>query len=307
MTLDSLATAQLASTVFMVKPKHFGFNRETADTNAFQKNQTAMSDIHLSAIQEFTEAVNQLVSKGIDVVVFESEDAEAPDAVFPNNWFSSHQDGTLVLYPMYAPNRRRERSEPAIAHIKSQFNSRHCIDLSSLENDGTFLEGTGSIIFDHSTHNAYAALSPRTDKKLFESICQQLNYHPNSFSCNDPQGMPFYHTNVMLHIGNDYAVIYDEGIIDLNERKKIMDRLAESKKDIVRLSFEQVESFCGNMLQLKNKQGVPHTVCSTTAWKSLTAAQIAVLEGHTKLLAFDIPVIEQIGGGSIRCMIAELF
>ena len=119
--------------------------------------------------------------------------------------------------------------------------------------------------------------------------------------------MPFYHTNVMLHIGNDYAVIYDEGIIDLNERKKIMDRLAESKKDIVRLSFEQVESFCGNMLQLKNKQGVPYTVCSTTAWKSLTAAQIAVLERHTKLLAFDIPVIEQIGGGSIRCMIAELF
>jgi len=307
MNPDSLAAARLASMVFMVKPKHFGFNRQTAETNTFQKNKPSMSDIHLSAIKEFTNAVNQLVSKGIDVIVFESEDAEAPDAVFPNNWFSSHHDGTLVLYPMYASNRRRERSEAAIVHIKNQCNSRHCIDLSPLENTGTFLEGTGSIIFDHSTQSAYASLSPRTDQKLFESICHQLSYHPNSFSCYDPQGIPFYHTNVILHIGNDYAVIYDEGIIDINERKKIMNRLAESKKDIVRLSFEQVESFCGNMLQLKNNQGIPYTVCSKAAWKSLTAEQISVLERHTNLLTFDIAVIEQIGGGSIRCMIAELF
>lgn len=307
MNQDSSSTIHLASTVFMVKPKLFGFNGQTAETNAFQKNQHFSSDIHQSAIQEFSATVNKLMEHGIDVLVFESTDADAPDAIFPNNWFSTHQDGTLVLYPMYAPNRRRERTNAAIERIKNHCQSKHCIDFSSNEEKAIFLEGTGSIIFDHDTRSAYASLSQRTNKELFESVCQELDYTPFSFSCFDPQGLAFYHTNVMLHIGNDYAVIYDEGIIDASERKHIMNRLAETKKDIVQLSFNQVSSFAGNMLQVKNKDGVPYTVCSSTAYQQLSPAQIAVLERHTNLLVFSIPVIEQVGGGSIRCMMAELF
>jgi hypothetical protein len=303
----SLASPNLASKVFMIKPKHFGFNHQTAETNAFQNKSASHDDIHIAAIDEFTKAVNLLRAKGIEVLVYESDDAEAPDAIFPNNWFSTHEDGTLVLYPMFAPNRRRERSLQAIDSIKSHCNTKHCIDLSASENTGTFLEGTGSIIFDHANQQAFASLSSRTNKELFESICNQLKYNPFSFDCVDPQGLPFYHTNVMLHIGNNYAVIYDEGIQDTNERKKIMDTLASSKKDIIRLSFEQVLSFCGNMIQLKNKQGTPFIVCSTTARNSLHREQIQLLEQHAELLVCNIPVIEKIGGGSIRCMIAELF
>ena len=307
MNHDSSSNTYLASTVFMVKPKLFGFNGQTADTNAFQKNQHSYSDVHQTAMQEFSDSVNQLKSHGIDVIVFESNDAEAPDAIFPNNWFSTHQNGNLVLYPMYAPNRRRERNQSAIDLIQSHCNSKQVIDYSTKENEGFFLEGTGSIIFDHPTRNAYASLSQRTNKALFDTICQELNYTPISFTCSDPQGLPFYHTNVMLHIGNNYAVIYDEGIRNPNERKYVMDCLRESKKDIIHLSFNQVSSFAGNMLQLKNKQGTPYTVCSSTAYASLSAEQMAMLERHTSLLVFNIPIIEQIGGGSIRCMMAELF
>lgn len=307
MNQASSSTPHLASTVFMVKPKLFGYNGQTADTNAFQTNQTSFSSVHQSAIQAFSDAVDLLMSNGIDVVVFESDDDEAPDAIFPNNWFSTHQNGSLVLYPMYAPNRRRERNQNAIDLIKSKCNSQHIIDYSAKENESIFLEGTGSIIFDHPTRNAYASLSQRTNKALFDTICQELNYTPISFSGYDPKGLPFYHTNVMLHIGNNYAVIYDEGIRNPNERKYVMDCLRESKKDIVQLSFNQVASFAGNMLQLKNKQGVPYTVCSSTAYASLSAEQMAQLEQHTTLLVFNIPIIEQIGGGSIRCMMAELF
>lgn len=307
MNQASSASHNLAAKVFMIKPKHFGFNQQTAETNAFQNKSASQTDIHSTAILEFANAVQTLRDNGIEVVVFESDDAEAPDAIFPNNWFSTHEDGTLVLYPMCAPNRRRERSLQAIDSIKSHCHTRQCIDLSSSENAGTFLEGTGSIIFDHTNQYAYASLSLRTNQELFESVCQRLHYKALSFTCIDPQGLPFYHTNVMLHIGNNYAVIYDEGIADTTERKKIMDTLAASKKDIIRLSFEQVQSFCGNMIQLKNNKGVPYTICSTTAYHHLRPEQISVLEQHTSILAINIPVIETIGGGSIRCMIAELF
>lgn len=296
-----------ANKVFMVKPNRFGYNYQTADTNAFQQLPITPEDRHHSAIGEFMQVVDRLRTAGIEVVVFESEDADAPDAIFPNNWFSTHLDGTLVLYPMYAPNRRRERCDAAVALIKQHCQSEPLIDISNREAVGQYLEGTGSILFDHANRRAYAALSPRTDQALFNSICSTLKYQAYSFSCDDPNGMPFYHTNVMLHIGDDYAVIYDAGIKAADERKRIMDALSEVKSDIIRINYDQVVHFCGNMLQVSNKQGQSHLLCSTTALKSFTHEQQSILERHAAIIAFDIPTIEQLGGGSIRCMVAELF
>jgi hypothetical protein len=253
------------------------------------------------------QVAEKLEAKGMEVIVVESEDQEAPDSIFPNNWFSTHQNGTLVLYPMLAENRRRERNEKAIAIIKDNFTVRNTIDLSQYEKENRFLEGTGSIVFDHDASAAYAAIGSRTDKQLFESLCKQIGYSPVSYSCTDPSGKPFYHTNVILHIGSNYAVIYQEGINDPTEKKTILQSLEQSNENIIDLSFKQVLAFCGNMLQVKNKKEEPLLLCSETALKAFDTAAIKTLERYSEIIPFQIPTIEQIGGGSIRCMIAELF
>jgi hypothetical protein len=296
-----------AEKILMVKPALFGFNAETAGTNVFQHQQAQVGDTHQRAIKEFMRAAETLETKGVEVIVVESDDKDAPDSIFPNNWFSTHQDGTLVYYPMLAENRRRERNEKTITSIQVNFSVNKVIDLSRHEMENRFLEGTGSIVFDHDAAKAYATIGPRTDKDLFYSLCAELGYEPLSYSCLDPSGLPFYHTNVILHIGNDYAVIYQDGIIDSSEKKKVLSSLEQSNETIIDITFEQVLAFCGNMLQVKNKKGEPLLLCSETALKSFENTQIKTLERYSEIIPFHIPTIEQIGGGSIRCMLAELF
>lgn len=306
MSTDS-ASAACADKLFMVKPALFGFNLQTAGTNVFQNQTPGHNDIHQKAVREFMDVAEKLDSKGMEVVVFESSDKEAPDSVFPNNWFSTHRGGRLVLYPMYAPNRRRERDSRAIELIRNSCQISHTIDFAGFESENRFLEGTGSIIFDHGTANAYAAIGPRTDKALFDSLCRELGCNPISFRCEDPKGNAFYHTNVILHMGNDHAVLYEAGINDEKERRRVMDSLRQSKKDIVSISMDQVMAFCGNMLQVQNAKGDLFLLCTETSLKAFSASQKKLLERHSGIIPFHIPTIEHIGGGSIRCMIAELY
>ena len=296
-----------AHKVLMVKPAQFGFNWQTAETNAFQKKLSDNNNIHEQAIREFMQVVNRLVSNGIEVHVFESDDTDAPDAIFPNNWFSTHQNGTFILYPMFAENRRRERNAKAITMIKSNCNVTNIVDISEIENQNVYLEGTGSIVFDHGARIAYAAISPRTDKILLNQVCDIISYKAHPYSCKDSNGMDFYHTNVILHIGNGYAVLYEQGIGNQGEKTSLVESLKESGKELLPISPEQVSSFCGNMLQVKNKKGDLFLLCSETAIKAFNPAQKKVLERYSEILPFQIPTIEHIGGGGIRCMIAELY
>lgn len=296
-----------AQKIMMVKPALFGFNEETAGTNVFQHQQVAGRGIHQRAIREFMQVTETLEAKGVYTVVIESEDKEAPDSIFPNNWFSTHQNGSLVLYPMLAKNRRRERNEKAISIIQDHFKIDNIIDLSAYEKENRFLEGTGSIVFDHDAAMSYATIGPRTDRDIFDSLCKQLDFLPISYSCVDPSGFPFYHTNVILHIGDGYAVIYQDGISDSREKNTVLKSLEQSNETIITISFEQVLAFCGNMLQVKNKKGDPLLLCSEKALKAFENSSVKILERYSEIIPFHIPIIEQIGGGSIRCMIAELF
>lgn len=291
----------------MVKPALFGFNKQTAETNAFQKQLSDNNNIHEQAIKEFMQVVNQLDSKGVEVVVFESDDINAPDSIFPNNWFSTHQNGSLILYPMFAENRRRERNPNAITTIKNNCNISNILDLSEIEKQNNYLEGTGSIVFDHGSQIAYAAKSPRTNEMLLNQICDFLSYKAHSYSCIDSNGMDFYHTNVILHIGNGYAVLYEQGIVNHIEKTKLVDSLKESGKEVIFITQDQVSSFCGNMLQVKNAKGNLFLLCSETALKAFDPTQKKVLEKYSEIISFHIPTIEHIGGGGIRCMIAELY
>jgi hypothetical protein len=296
-----------ARRVLMVKPARFGFNTQTAETNAFQKQHSDTNNVHEQAIKEFMQVVNRLDSNGVEVLLFESDDTNAPDSIFPNNWFSTHQNGTLILYPMFAENRRRERNPKAITMIKSNCDVTNIVDLSEIENQNIYLEGTGSIVFDHCAQIAYAAISPRTDKILLNQVCDIISYKSHPYSCKDPKGMDFYHTNVILHIGNGYAVLYEQGIGNQDEKTSLDKSLKESGKELLPISSEQVSSFCGNMLQVKNKKGDLFLLCSETALKAFNPAQKKVLERYSEILPFHIPTIEHIGGGGIRCMIAELY
>lgn len=296
-----------AQKVFMVKPARFGFNNQTAETNAFQKQLSDYKNIHEQAINEFMQVVNQLESKGVEVVVFESDDIDAPDSIFPNNWFSTHENGSLILYPMFAENRRRERNPNAITTIKNNFNFSNILDISEQENQKFYLEGTGSIVFDHGAQIAYAALSPRTNEMLLNQICDLISYKAHPYSCKDSNGMDFYHTNVILHIGNGYAVLYEQGIENHDEKTKLVDSLKDSGKEVIFITPEQVLSFCGNMLQVKNAKGNLFILCSETALHAFDPTQKKILEKYSEIISFHIPTIEHIGGGGIRCMIAELY
>jgi hypothetical protein len=296
-----------AQKVFMVKPAHFGFNKQTAETNAFQKQLSNNNNVHDQAINEFMQVVNQLESKGVEVVVFESDDIDAPDSIFPNNWFSTHQNGSLILYPMFAENRRRERNPNAITMIKNNVNISNILDISEKEKQHFYLEGTGSIVFDHGAQIAYAAISPRTNEMLLNQICDSISYKPHPYSCKDTNGMDFYHTNVILHIGNGYAVLYEQGIENHVEKTKLVDSLKESGKEVIFITPDQVSSFCGNMLQVKNAKDDLFLLCSETALQAFDPTQKKILEKYSEITSFHIPTIEHIGGGGVRCMIAELY
>ncbi|OGX89536.1 amidinotransferase [Hymenobacter lapidarius] len=298
----------LANTVLMVRPASFGFNTETAVSNHYQRQLTA-AGLTAQVLAEFDAAVATLRGRGVRVRVFDDAPEPAkPDAVFPNNWFSTHADGRLLLYPMCAPNRRAERQPELIAALAREFDVREVVDLSATEQENRFLEGTGSIIFDHEHRVAYAGLSPRTDAALFEQVAERLGYRPVAFRATDARGQEIYHTNVMMCVGPGVAVVCLDSIADAAELAVVVASLTATGHEIVDISQAQVCQFAGNMLALEPAAGgQPLLVLSQQAHDALTPTQRQALEHHAKLLPLVIPTIETVGGGSARCMLAEIF
>lgn len=302
---------QTTDTVLMIEPVDFAFNPQTAKNNYFQTDdESALTQD--KALLEFKNYVQTLRDHGVRVItVKDTEVPHTPDSVFPNNWISFSQTGKVYLYPMYAPNRRDERRFDVIEIIKQAgYEINEIVDLSFHEKEDIFLEGTGSMIFDHTAAKAYGSISQRLDESLFKSFCERIEYEPVVFHSyqDTPMGrMPIYHTNVMMCIGDHFAVICLDAIDDTDERKMVAESLMSSGKEIIEITEEQVTKFAGNMLQVSGTDGQTILVMSTTAYHALTDAQIARIESYTKIVHTDIATIETNGGGSARCMLAEVF
>lgn len=302
---------QITDTVLMIRPGSFRSNEETAINNYFQ-HRGQSEKIKVSAQLEFDHFVATLRKNDIQVIVIENDpDRDTPDALFPNNWISLHQGSKIVIYPMFAENRRRERDLQLLNtpyfQKRGQF---QIIDLSPKVLEGEFLEGTGSMILDRKNRKAYCALSPRSSENLFHQFCQELGFSPISFKAyqtHSGQRKLIYHTNVMLSIGDEQAIICADAIDDEQERKKVINALTADNKEIVTISESQVEHFAGNMLQLKNKAGEKLLIMSETAYKSLNQEQLIQLSAKSKIVNVPLPTIEKFGGGSARCMLAEIF
>ena len=298
--------SQTTNSIFMVRPAAFGYNAETAASNTFQQA-GKISKINEKAQREFDLMVAKLKHAGIDVFLFDDTTTPVkPDAIFPNNWVSLHADGSVALYPMLAPNRRLERRIDVLETLQQQFSISRILDLTDAEVENHFLEGTGSIVFDHINKTAFACLSPRTDKKLLNELCEQLGYSPICFDAFDGNGQAIYHTNVLLAIGTSWAVCCVEAIPELL-RKSVIEKIEQGGRELISISIEQMSAFAGNMLALTSAEGAEIILLSTTALSSLTPDQKQRLGMHGRLLPLAIPTIEEIGGGSVRCMVAEIF
>ena len=294
----------------MVRPAHFGFNEETAGNNSFQSNIDALpvDQIKQRAREEFDTFVHVLREAGIDVIVVEdTPDPRKPDAVFPNNWISFHEEGTIVTYPMFAPRRRQERREDIIRDLSARFGYADRYQMEHAEEDGVFLEGTGSMILDRPNRIAYACLSARTDKGPLEAFAKKMDYEVVAFNALDMGGDPIYHTNVMMGLGETFVVICLDTVRDEAERQQLLDSFGRTNKQVVGISLEQMMAFAGNALQVKNKKGDTFLVMSEQAYRSLSPNQLEDIESHTGILFSPLKVIEKYGGGSARCMMAEVF
>jgi len=305
---------QTTNHILMVRPVRFAFNEETAANNAFQQRsetEEAAQAIAREAIEEFDAFVRLLRENGITVeVVQDTPEPFTPDSIFPNNCFSVHGD-TLVLYPMFAPNRRLERKKLINFRFTdfrfSISNHSKLKDLTHYEESGRFLEGTGSLVLDREHRVAYACLSPRTDEEVLKEWASAMGYSYLTFHSQDGQDMPVYHTNVMMHVGSRQAVVCLESIPNPSEREALKAMLEQYGKEVVPITLAQMNQFAGNMLELHNDRGEQLLVISQTARRSLTTTQIATLSKHTRILSPDIHAIEAAGGGSARCMMAEIF
>ena len=298
--------SQCATSFLMVRPQFIRPNVQTASTNNFQSEKLDDQEQEKKAIDEFNHISRRLVQNDISLIIFDNISPECPDAVFPNNWISFHHDGKVVLYPLMASNRRQERKHSFIAKIAEQFEISEVIDLTHFENEGKFLEGTGSVVFDHRHKTAYASISPRTNTEVLKYLCDRIGY--NYFTFHGTDGLQaVYHTNVLLHIGNEYAVICFEAIPDIKERNDLRRMLAFTGHEIVAVSIAQMKYFAGNMVQVVNQKGKYYTLLSSQAIRTLHLQQINVIGEKSELLTFDVQTIEKIGGGSIRCMLAEIF
>jgi hypothetical protein len=305
---------QSAAAVLMVRPARFGFNEQTAASNVFQKASPLAAGaqapdaagVREAALREFDRLAEQLVRAGLKVIVaHDSVHPAKPDAIFPNNWVSFHCDGTVVLYPMMAPNRRLERRDEVLAELAPSFRITRTVDLCHREELGQYLEGTGSLVLDRPRRLAYANISPRTDLDALGEFAQRLDYDLVTFESVDAAGRPVYHTNVMLAVGSGFAVVCAESIALKRSRDAVRETLAAGGRDIVEISFAQMQSFAGNLLELA-PPGSRVIALSSTAWGCLDAAQRRTLEKHGNVLAAKIPVIEHCGGGGVRCMLAEV-
>lgn len=290
----------------MIRPVNFSFNAETAVNNAFQVEGQS-EGAQEKALNEFNEFVAILRSNEVNVtVVADTPEPYTPDSIFPNNWISFHADGTVIYYPMYATNRRLERKQHVIDTIRSSFEIKSQVDLSKYEAKNLFLEGTGSMVLDRDNKIAYACLSPRTDKKVLEDFCKQTGYRAVSFRATDSNAKEIYHTNVMMCVADRYVVICLDSIKNKTENENVVSIIKNSGKEIVEISLEQMNHFAGNMLQVENKNGEKLLVMSSQAFESLTAEQIKTLSGYNKIVHASLTTIETNGGGSARCMMAEI-
>ncbi len=298
---------QTTSKLLMVRPARFAFNEETAQNNYFQQPSGSES-VAEKALEEFDTFVRLLRANDVDVtVVQDSPEPWTPDSIFPNNWFSSHLTGELVLYPMFAPNRRQERKREVLELLRRKMNHRKVVDLTPWEEEGEFLEGTGSMIFDRDRGVAYCCRSPRTSEKVLAEFCSRMNYDALLFDAVDAQGNAIYHTNVMMEVGTQVAVICLEAIRDEGEQRKVVSRLTAAGKIIVEITLDQMNHFAGNMLEIKSRGGEPLMVMSSSARKVLTPDQERTIATFTRILSSDLGTIEANGGGSARCMVAEIF
>jgi len=297
---------QTTSHILMIRPVNFGYNAETAVNNAFQVDGMD-AEAQKKALREFDDFVSVLRSNGVDVtVVQDTPEPHTPDSIFPNNWISFHNDGTVIFYPMYAANRRLERKQHVIDTVRSLFEIKSQIDLSSYESKNIFLEGTGSMVLDRDNKIAYACLSPRTDKKVLEDFCKQTGFKPVSFRAVDSKGREIYHTNVMMCVADRYVVICLESIDDKTERENVTTAITGSDKEIIEISFDQMNHFAGNMLQVENVSGQKLLVMSSQAFRSLTKQQVDKLSSYNNIIHSPLVTIETNGGGSARCMMAEV-
>ncbi|TDU34199.1 hypothetical protein BXY82_2862 [Gelidibacter sediminis] len=304
---------QTTNTILMIRPVNFRMNEQTAVNNYFQEDlELKNSEINKKAQAEFDAFVEKLRAVGVTVIVEDDDKLnDTPDSIFPNNWVSFHENGDLALYPMFAENRRKERREELFARLEDEgFLIENIVDYTSAEDDHLFLEGTGSIVLDRANGKAYCALSPRADEDLFIEFCEDFDYHPIVFTAYqtvDNQRLPIYHTNVMMCIGETFAVICLDSIDDKKERKNVMKHLKEDGKEIIAITEKQMHHFAGNMLQVSGAAGKCYLVMSKAAHESLTTHQIEKLSAHCDILFSDLETIETCGGGSARCMMAEVF
>jgi hypothetical protein len=305
---------QSAPAVLMVRPANFGFNPQTAASNAFQRRpklaprRAAGLALQNLALREFDALAELLQRAGVSVIVVDdTKEPLKPDALFPNNWLSFHRDGTVVLYPMLAPNRRDERREEVIRQVigAGAFRVTRTVDLAYRENQGKYLEGTGSLVLDRVQHVAYANLSPRTDLDVLGEFAQQLDYELVTFEAVDGKGGAVYHTNVMMAVGASFAVVCGGSIPEIRHRDAVESKLRASGREIIEISLAQMHKFAGNLLELA-PAGTNVIALSTTAWRSLGVKQRRMLEKRGSIVAADIPIIERYGGGGVRCMLAEI-
>lgn len=291
----------------MIQPCSFGFNEETAIDNHFQQ-QALIDDVQGSALSEFNLFVKTLRDHHINVLVVEDTPSpRTPDSIFPNNWISTHEHGVMVLYPMHAVNRRHERKKSVIDAVKDAIPIRQIIDLTHYEAEGKILEGTGSMVLDRVNRIAYACISQRTDRELFNLFCHKLEYEPMLFHAADRKGREIYHTNVMMCMADRYVVVCLDAIPDEQERQLVYQRFLATGKEVILISLSQMEHFCGNMLQVENATGEKFLVMSTQAYRDLHIQQRTALLQFNSILHSELDTIETLGGGSARCMMAELF
>ncbi|WP_396176005.1 citrulline utilization hydrolase CtlX [Flavobacterium sp.] len=312
---------QTTNSILMIRPVAFRMNEQTAVNNYYQKVLDGLSPetVNAKAQQEFDTFVNKLRKVGVNVIVVEDTiEPNTPDSIFPNNWISFHENGDVVLYPMFAENRRAERREDILDILEDEgFEINQIMDYTSAEEDGIFLEGTGSLLLDRENGKAYCALSPRADEELMIEFCEDFEFTPVLFEAFQTVNLPdgkaggerklMYHTNVMMCLGDTFAVICADCIDDKKERKMVLDSLRGDDKEVILITEEQVNNFAGNMLEVKGKNDKRFLVMSESAFKSLTKKQIAQLEAHVEIIHSSLNTIEACGGGSARCMMAEIF
>ena len=303
---------QSTNSILMIRPNNFGYNEETALDNHYQNQGSLEMDSNENAQKEFDNMVFNLRQNGISVYVFQDDDINyTPDSIFPNNWISFHENGDVGLYPMYAENRRLERRPEVIKFLEDEgFNIDNIVDYSSAESENKFLEGTGSMILDRENRIAYCSISKRSNEDLFIEFCEDFEFTPvlfNSYQSVGDKRLPIYHTNVMMCVATNYVVICLDSIDDKKQRKNVSNFINESGKKIIEISENQVESFAGNMLELLNDKGDSILVMSKSAENSLSEIQKNSIKKYSKIISSNINTIEVCGGGSARCMMAEIF